>query len=108
VSKGLEALLERRARLVQRAAVERDELAARLGRWSRPLALVDRGLTFVASLRKSAPLLGVSLGLGMAALAIARPRSIAGWLQGGIAAWKAVRSFSSLLRGRRRRVLRRA
>ena len=89
MSKGLEAIRDRRARLVQRAAVERDELAALLERWSRPLAVVDRGLTFLSSLRKSAPLLGVSVGLGVAALAIARPRSIAGWLQGGLAAWRA-------------------
>ena len=101
MSKGLEAIRAQRARLVQRAAVERDELASLLERWSRPLAVVDRGLTFLSSLRKSAPLLGVSVGLGVAALAIARPRSIAGWLQGGLAAWRAVRSFG-VWQGRRR------
>jgi len=101
VSKGLEAIRAQRARLVQRAAVERDELASLLERWCRPLAVVDRGLTFLSSLRKSAPLLGVSVGLGVAALAIARPRSIAGWLQGGLAAWRAVRSFG-VWQGRRR------
>ena len=106
MSKGLEAIRDRRARLVERAAMERDELAALLERWSRPLAVVDRGLTFFSALRKRAPLLGVSVGLGLAALAIARPRSIAGWAQGGLAAWKAVRSFSGLLPGRRRRVRR--
>lgn len=105
MSKGLEAIRDRRARLVERAAAERDELAALLERWSRPLAVVDRGLTFISSLRKSAPLLGVSIGVGLAALAIARPRSIAGWAQGGLAAWRALQSVTGLVR--RRRVRRR-
>ena len=107
MSQGLRALHDRRARLVQRAARERDELAATFEPWTRPLAMVDRGLAFLSSLSKSAPLLGPSLGLGFAALAIARPRSIAGWVHGALSTWRSLKSVGSVLLGSGRRGRRR-
>jgi len=107
MSQGLRALHDRRALLVQRAAQERDELAATFEPWTRPLAMMDRGFAFLSSLSKSAPLLGPSLGLGFAALAVARPRSIAGWVHGALSAWRSLKTVGSVWLSAGRRVRRR-
>jgi hypothetical protein len=90
VSGGRKALLARRARLVEQAAEERDHLARLLGRWRKPLETADRTLSFLASLKRHAPLIGAGLGVGAAALAFARPRNIVGWVRDGIGAWQAL------------------
>ena len=90
MSAAREAFRARRARLVERAALERDRLAAELGGWQRSLGLVDRGLAIVNGIRKSAPGLGFCAGIAAAALAFVRPDSIGGWLRSGQHLWQVV------------------
>ena len=90
MSAGRKALRARRARLLERAGVERDELAGLLSTWERPLRAVDRGLAFLQGLKRGAPVIGIGIGVGMAALAFVRPRSLTGWFRGGQAAWRAL------------------
>ena len=87
---GREANRARRALLVERAAIERDELADRIAPWQKPLTAVDQGLALLAALKRNAPLLGAGLGAGMAALAFVRPATIGGWFRGGQALWRAL------------------
>ena len=92
----------RRAALAARAAAERDQIAGELAGWRAMLANADRGLEWVAAAKRVAPVAGVGAGLGLAALAMARPRLIAGVLGGGFALWRiggtAARIFSRLRR----------
>jgi hypothetical protein len=87
VSAGRQALLAHRARLLERADFERAEFARLLVEWEKPLIAADRSLSFVRAVRKN-PLVGIGVGAGMAALAVARPRSIMGWIVGGRAIWQ--------------------
>jgi hypothetical protein len=95
MSAGYEAVHARRARLLERAASERDELAGLLGAWQKPLGAIDLGLAFVRGIKRSAPVIGMAIGVGMAALAFVRPANIGGWFEGGQAVWR-------LLTGRKR------
>jgi len=88
VSGGREAVHARRARLLERAASERDDLARQLGAWRMPLGVVDQGLAIVRVLKRSAPVIGIGMGVATAALAFVRPASIRGWLDGGRAVWR--------------------
>jgi hypothetical protein len=88
------AIHERRAQLVARAETERDDLAAAFAPWRRPLAIVDRGMSILATLRKSAPFLGAGLGFAATALAIIRPPRIAEWLDRGRAALSLARRIT--------------
>ena len=87
-----EELRVRRARLVERAEFERAEVAREFARWERPLRITDRSLAFVRTLRR-APVLGVALGAGMAALAFVRPGTIVDWVPGGRIIWQLLMSF---------------
>jgi len=82
----------RRARLVERAAAERDELSDRLAPWRGPLAAVDQGLSILHALKRSAPLIGAGLGAAMAAVAFVRPANISDWVRRGQALWRALAS----------------
>lgn len=82
-----EALRERRAQLVERAAHERAELALLLGELEKPVRVVDRGLAFVRGLKRT-PWLGAGVGVVTAALSMVRPRGIADWLVTGRAVWR--------------------
>jgi hypothetical protein len=94
VSRALAALRERRARLVERAEHERREVARELDRWERPLRITDRSLSFVRTLRR-APVIGVALGAGMAALAFVKPGTILDWVPGGRVVWQLLMSMLS-------------
>ncbi|MGH7742553.1 MAG: YqjK family protein [Candidatus Eiseniibacteriota bacterium] len=87
MSAAREALLARRARLIERAAHEREELARLADMLERPLIAVDRSVTFVRALKRSR-WLSAAAGAGMAALAFVRPRSIIGWVAAGRAGWQ--------------------
>jgi hypothetical protein len=80
----------RRARLVERAATERDELAGLLLPWQKPLSAVDRGLAIARGIKRTAPLLGFAAGVGMAALAFIRPEGISGWFHAVEGGWRAL------------------
>jgi YqjK-like protein len=92
VSRARESLRVRRAQLVQRAEFERVEVARELTRWERPLRITDRSLSFVRTLRR-APVLGVALGAGMAALAFVRPGTVVDWIPGGRVIWQLLMGF---------------
>jgi hypothetical protein len=82
---------------VARADRERDEVALACEPWRKPLATVDRGMSILAALKKTAPFLGAGLGFAATALAILRPPRIAKWLDRGQAAL----SLARRLTGRR-------
>ncbi len=90
MSGGRNENLARRARLVERAAGERDELAALFGRWQKPLEVVDWGLAFVRSLKRSAGIVAVGFSVAAVALAAIRPRQIIHWFWGGLEAWRLI------------------
>ena len=95
---GHEALLERRARLVQRAAEERDALASALAPWEKRLAIVDRGVSVVRAVRSGMPWVGAGLTLGSVALGLANTGRISKFFSGAVS----VLRFLNDLRGARR------
>jgi YqjK-like protein len=93
-----EELLARRARLVQRAAEERDELAALLAPWEKRLGFVDRGVSVVRAVRSGMPWVGAGLTLGSVALGFANVGRITKFFGGALS----VLRFLNDLRGARR------
>jgi hypothetical protein len=91
VNRGVAAARERRARLVERAAAERDELAAIAVEWQGALELVDRGRQVVETARRVRPALSWAAGVGMAALAFVQPTSLVGWVSRAAELWEAFR-----------------
>ena len=87
MSKARAALHAERARLVERAAHEREDLAAAFGELERPLLAADRTLSFVQAVRRS-KWIGAGFGAVTAALALVRPNSIVGWVAAGRAVWQ--------------------
>ena len=90
MSRGRAAVLERRQRLVEQAGRERDELSRLADPWRKPLSVVDRGLAIARGIRRTAPVLGLGVGVAMAALAILRPRGLGEWVRRGREAWQAL------------------
>jgi uncharacterized protein (TIGR02246 family) len=89
VSGGRAELRARRAQLVARAAVERDEIAHDLGAWSGVLAKADRVLGALSFVRRMTPVLGI--GFGLAGAMAGRPKTAGGWIQAAMGAWRAIR-----------------
>ena len=101
MSRGRAAVLEKRQRLVEQADRERDELSRVTDRWRKPLSVVDRGLAIARGIRQSAPVLGLAAGVGMAALAILRPRGLGEWVRRGREAWQALDAGRKAIKRRR-------
>ena len=97
MSRGRAEVLERRARLIERAAVERDELARLAGAWAGPIGAVDRGVSVVRAVARS-PVVRMGVAVGMAALAFVRPRAIGGWVHTGLNVARTVSSLMGALR----------
>jgi hypothetical protein len=87
---------------MERAEFERANVARELKRWERPLRITDRSLSFVRTLRR-APVLGVAIGAGMAALAFVRPGTLVDWIPGGRIVWQLLMAFLSQPAADRRR-----
>jgi hypothetical protein len=87
VSRAREKVLAERAALIERAENERATIARQFGEWEMPLLAADRALSIIHMLKNSS-WLRIGVAAGMAALAIARPRSIVNWVVGGQAAWR--------------------
>jgi len=86
-------LAERRARLVTRAATQRDDLMQILSSWRAPLAMVDQGLLVVHYIRSYAALVA-----GVATfLAPLRSWRIAKWVQRGWVLWRMSRTVKRIL-----------
>ena len=81
----LNKLVERRGRLISRAASQRVALTEALAPWHTPLTIVDQGLSVVRYLRQHPLLLG-----GMLASALVmRPKRMIGLLRSGWFIWRA-------------------
>ncbi|MBI3898884.1 MAG: hypothetical protein HY308_11385 [Gammaproteobacteria bacterium] len=70
-------ICQRRARLVARAAIQRDELARVTQSWRAPLSLADRGMAVVQTLRRY-PL---AIGLVTAVLVRMVFKKRSGWMK---------------------------
>jgi hypothetical protein len=84
-----------RARLVSRAAVERESVLVQLRAWEAPLALVDRGVAGARHLHRHPQWLIAAAVV----LAILRPRRALAWVRNGLVAWRAFRWVSTWPRG---------
>ena len=85
---------EKRARLIERAARERDDLGRGIAALSVPIAVVDRGLA-VARYLKAHPVIVAAA----AALVIAlQPRRTISWVQRGVAMWQTWRWLAAQCR----------
>ena len=86
-----------RARLLARAAVERESVRVQLRAWEAPLALVDRSVTAARYVRRHPQwLMGAAI-----VLAVLRPRRALAWVRNGLIAWRAFRWVSAWPRGLR-------
>lgn len=80
-----------RARLLARAAVERESVLVQLRAWEAPLALVDRSVAAARYVHRHPQWL-VAAAVG---LAILRPRRALAWVRNGLVAWRALRWVST-------------
>ncbi len=87
MSQRLAAIEAKRARLLERAAREREDVAQTLRSWQRPLDVVDRCIAAVRFVISRPPLLaGAAL-----ALAILRPRGVFRWARRAFGLWQSYR-----------------
>ena len=86
MSLSLIQIREQRARLVERAARQREELAQGIGAFSAPIALADRGM----EPRKFRAWLA-------ALLVLLKPRRAFGWIRRGLALWQTWRWVAARL-----------
>lgn len=83
----LTAIEAKRARLIERAAREREDVAQTLQLWSQPLGFVDRCLAALNYVISRPPLLAGTAIL----LALARPRRAFRWAKRAVGLWQAYR-----------------
>jgi len=87
VNQRLVEIETRRARLLERAALERTDVAQTLQLWEQPLGFVDRCLEAVCYVISRPPLMaGAAL-----ALVLMRPRSAIKWAQRAFGLWQGYR-----------------
>lgn len=85
----------RRARLVARAALERERLSVQLQAWETPLSLADRCVEAARYLYRN-PQWVVAAAL---LIAVLRPRRALALARNGLLAWRAWRWIAQSLRG---------
>lgn len=88
-------LVERRERLVARAAIQRAEFARRLDPWRAPVAVIDQGVAVYQYL-KARPAIVVGV---LAFLLALRPRNGVKWLRRGWMLWQTVRYLKRRMLG---------
>ena len=81
----------KRARLIERAALERNDVVQTLELWSQPLGLVDRFLAGVRFVMARPPLIAVAV----IALVLLRPRSAWKWARRVLGLWQGYRWLSN-------------
>lgn len=86
---------EKRARLMARAAVERERLSAQLQAWETPLAFVDRSFAAARYIGRHPQWIVAAVVL----LVVLRPRRALSWARNGLIAWRAWRWMSQSLHG---------
>lgn len=84
MNRNLTRLAERRRQLIAQAAAQRAALASNMAPWRARLALADRGVAALRSIRNH-PAMMVGAALLLMAL---RPRRVGSWLQRGWLAWQ--------------------
>jgi len=87
VNQRLVAIEAKRARLLERAARDREHLAQTLQSWARPLSFIDRGVEAVRYVISRPPLLAGAAFV----LALLRPRRTLKWAQRAWALWQGYR-----------------
>lgn len=95
MSRRLIELAERRARLVERIAAQRGDLAAGLAPVKRLLGVADKGVEAVRWMKRHPAVLAGAVALSVAL----RPRSAFTWLKRGWTAWRLVRRLRARLSG---------
>ena len=88
-------LRDKRARLLVRAALEREQLSAQLDAWRAPLALLDRGVATARQVRRHPEWL-VAVAV---VIALVRPRRALAWARRGFILWRTWRWVSDAARG---------
>jgi YqjK-like protein len=84
-----------RARLLARAAVERERVFVHLRAWEAPLALVDRSMAAARYVHRHPQWL-IAIAI---VFAVMRPRRAVAWVRNGLIAWRVFRGFSAWPRG---------
>jgi len=87
-------LRDKRARLVARAALEREQLSAQLDAWRAPLALFDKSIAAARYVRRHPEWL-VAVAV---VIALLRPRRALAWARRGFLAWRTWRWISDAAR----------
>ncbi len=82
---------EQRARLIERAARQRDDLALHVGSLSGPIGVVDRGLKAIRYV-KDHPVIAAAAAM---AVIVLQPRRSAGWVRKGLLTWQTWRWLSA-------------
>ncbi len=82
---------EQRARLVERAARQREALAEDVAAFATPIALADRGLAIVRYIRARPGLMAAAAAL----VVVLRPRRSFAWIRSGFALWQTWRWLHS-------------
>ena len=80
-------LAERRATLVARARVQRDELSGALASWRSPLGMIDQGIAAIRFVKRYPVVLAGIVTLGV----VSRPVRLMKWLPPGWLMWRAAR-----------------
>ena len=87
MNRRLAAIEARRARLLERAAREREDVAQTLQSWAQPLGFIDRCVEAVRFVVSRPPLVaGAAL-----VLALLRPRSAFKWARRALGLWQGYR-----------------
>ena len=87
MSQRLAAIEAKRARLLERAARERGDLAQALQVWAQPLAFVDRCIGVVRYVISSPPLVAAAVFV----FALLRPRRAFKWARRALGLWQGYR-----------------
>ncbi len=87
MNRRLAAIEARRARLLERAARERADVAQALQSWAQPLAFVDRCVGAIRYVVSRPPLVAGAALL----LVLLRPRRAFRWVRRGFALWQGYR-----------------
>lgn len=87
MNRRLAAIEAKRARLLERAAREREHVAQSLQTWAQPLAFVDRGVAAVRYVVARPPLVAGTVFV----LALLRPRRALKWARRAWGLWQGYR-----------------
>lgn len=92
---GKDDILARKARLIERIANQRGQLAERVAALQPLIRIADKGIAAVRSVRAHPALVAVGIGIVFAL----RPRRAIAWLRRGFFAWRTARWVQRSLAG---------